>query len=141
MTNPMHSFHFVDYIIFGITLVVSLGIGIYYAISGGKQRTTSEYLVGNRRMAVLPVAISLMATFESSIMMLGTPAEVYVYGFQWFIGNFGWFCANMLAIKLVVPLIHPLKITSAFEVSMRMFRRTVFCNDIGSQVPNLHILS
>ncbi|KAL3847667.1 hypothetical protein ACJMK2_018567 [Sinanodonta woodiana] len=115
MTNPTHSFHFVDYIIFAITLVVSLGIGIYYAISGGKQRTTSEYLVGNRRMAVLPVAISLMATFESSIMMLGTPAEVYVYGFQWFVGNFGWFCANMLAIKLVVPLIHPLKITSAYE--------------------------
>ncbi|KAK3589686.1 hypothetical protein CHS0354_015192 [Potamilus streckersoni] len=115
MMNPIHSFHFVDYIIFGITIVVSLGIGIYYALSGGKQRTTSEYLVGNRRMAVLPVAISLMATFESSIMMLGTPAEVYVYGFQWFIGNFGWFCANLLAIKLVVPLIHPLKITSSHE--------------------------
>ncbi|KAL3847668.1 hypothetical protein ACJMK2_018568 [Sinanodonta woodiana] len=122
MTNPIHSFHFVDYIIFGITIVVSLGIGIYHALSGGKQRTTSEYLIGNRRMAVLPVAISLVVSFESSIMMLGTPAEIYIYGFQWLIGSFGWFCSNMLAIKLMVPLLHPLKITSAYEYLEMRFK-------------------
>ncbi|KAH3807557.1 hypothetical protein DPMN_135902 [Dreissena polymorpha] len=79
MVNPDHLFHWADYLIFFITIAVSLGIGIYYALSGGKQRTTSEYFVGNRRMAILPVAISLMVTFESSIMMLGTPAEVHVF--------------------------------------------------------------
>ncbi|XP_053403750.1 sodium-dependent multivitamin transporter-like isoform X2 [Mercenaria mercenaria] len=75
MVNPEHVFHIADYCIFAITIVVSLGIGIYYALSGGKQRTTSEYFVGNRKMAILPVAISLMVSFESSIMMLGVPAE------------------------------------------------------------------
>jgi len=80
MVNPDHIFHPADYIIFAVTIVVSLGIGIYYALSGGKQRTTSEYFVGNRQMAILPVAISLMVSFESSIMMLGTPAEVMSNG-------------------------------------------------------------
>ena len=116
MVNPEHTFYVADYIIFAVTIAVSLGIGLYYALSGGKQRTTSEYLVGNRQMAVLPVAISLMVSFESSIMMLGVPAEVYVYGFQWLIGNIGFLIANILAIKVLVPIIHPLKITSAYEV-------------------------
>ena len=80
MVNPAHSFHLADYSIFAVTIIVSLGIGLYYALSGGKQRTTSEYLVGNRQMMILPVAISLMVSFESSIMMLGTPAEVYMFG-------------------------------------------------------------
>lgn len=78
MVNQNHSFHAADYGIFAVTIVVSLGIGIYYALSGGKQRTTAEYLVGNRQMMIIPVAISLMVSFESSIMMLGTPAEVHI---------------------------------------------------------------
>ena len=82
MVNPNHSFHLADYSIFAVTIIVSLGIGLYYALSGGKQRTTSEYLVGNRQMMILPVAISLMVSFESSIMMLGTPAEVNDQGSQ-----------------------------------------------------------
>lgn len=111
----MHVFHIADYCIFALTIIISLGIGLYYALSGGKQRTTSEYFVGNRKMAILPVAISLMVSFESSIMMLGTPAEVYVYGLQWLMGNLGFFIANILSIIIVVPLVHPLKITSAYE--------------------------
>ena len=78
MGRSVHDFHIADYSIFAVTIAVSLGIGLYYALSGGRQRTTSEYLVGNRRMMIIPVAISLMVSFESSIMMLGTPAEVSI---------------------------------------------------------------
>ncbi|XP_052104371.1 sodium-coupled monocarboxylate transporter 1-like [Mytilus californianus] len=109
------SFYLADYIIFAITIVLSVGIGLYHAFVGGKQKTTSEFHLGNRRMAIIPVAISLLVSFESSIMMLGTPAETYVFGIQNIMGNFGWFAANLLSIKIMVPLIHPLKITSAYE--------------------------
>lgn len=110
------SFYLADYIIFAITIVLSVGIGLYHAFAGGKQKTTSEFHLGNRKMAIIPVAISLLVSFESSIMMLGVPAETYVFGIQNIMGNFGWFVANLLAIKIMVPLIHPLKITSAYEV-------------------------
>ena len=40
-------FHVADYIIFILTLVVSLGIGVYYAV-GGRNKTNEEYLMGNR---------------------------------------------------------------------------------------------
>lgn len=61
----------VDYVIFSISILISLGIGIYHAVTGGKQRTTSEFFVGDRKMSVLPVALSMMVTFESSILMIG----------------------------------------------------------------------
>uniref|UniRef100_A0A0B6ZWN2 Sodium-coupled monocarboxylate transporter 1 n=1 Tax=Arion vulgaris TaxID=1028688 RepID=A0A0B6ZWN2_9EUPU len=110
-----HYFHYGDFIVFGATIVISIAIGIYYAFSGGRQRTTSEYLVGGRTMSFIPVAISLMASFESSIMMLGLPAEAYVYGIQYIFSSLGFLVSQLLSIHIVVPLLHPLKITSAYE--------------------------
>ncbi|XP_021351291.1 sodium-dependent multivitamin transporter-like [Mizuhopecten yessoensis] len=122
----LHAFVLVDYIIFGLTIAISIGIGLYYAFAGGRQKTTSEFLVGNRRMKVLPVAISLMVSFESSIMMLGVPAEVYEYGIQYVLQLVGFFVANILAINILVPLLHPLKITSAYEyLELRFKSRAV----------------
>nr|XP_022343638.1 sodium-coupled monocarboxylate transporter 1-like isoform X1 [Crassostrea virginica] len=109
----MASFVIYDYIVFCLTIVVSLGIGVYYAFAG--QKTTSDYLVGGRQMKVLPVAVSLMVSFESSIMMLGFPAETYKYGMMFWLSNFGFLVSCLLATRMVVPLVHPLKITSINE--------------------------
>ncbi|XP_033759613.1 uncharacterized protein LOC117341863 [Pecten maximus] len=121
-----HSFVVWDYVIFGITIVISISIGLYHAFAGGRQKTTSEFLVGNRRMKVLPVAISLMVSFESSIMMLGVPAEVYEYGIQYVLQLISFLIATSLAIHILVPLLHPLKITSAYEyLELRFKSRAV----------------
>ena len=55
-----HEFQVADYAVFGATVVVSLGIGVFHACTGDKQTTTSQYLVGGNKMGLLPVAISLM---------------------------------------------------------------------------------
>jgi Na+/proline symporter len=70
-------------------------------------------------MPFIPVAISLVVSFESSIMMLGTPAEAYVYGIQNMLASFGYLVSNLLSIYLVVPLLHPLEITSTYEVRIK----------------------
>ena len=59
------SFRWYDYVIFGITLAISLGIGVYYALSGGKQKTTKEYHLADRGMSSFPVAISLYVSGAS----------------------------------------------------------------------------
>jgi Na+/proline symporter len=105
-----------DYCVFGASVVISLGIGIFYAFSGGRQRTAAEYLVGNRQMKILPLTLSLMVSFESSIMMLGFPAETYVYGLQYIWYNVGVMAGLFLGAFIVVPLIYPLKLTSVYEV-------------------------
>ncbi|CAG2227538.1 SLC5A6 [Mytilus edulis] len=105
----------VDYVVFAISVAISIGIGIFQAMAGGKQKTTSEYLVGNRQMSIIPVTLSLIVSFESSIMMLAYPAEVYTYGIMFVMSSIGFLLAVLLGTRIVVPLIHPLKITSVYE--------------------------
>ncbi len=38
--DEVPGFHWLDYVLFALMLLVSLGIGIYAALSGGKQKTT-----------------------------------------------------------------------------------------------------
>uniref|UniRef100_K1RV70 Sodium-dependent multivitamin transporter n=1 Tax=Magallana gigas TaxID=29159 RepID=K1RV70_MAGGI len=109
----MSGFVVYDYIVFCLTILVSLAIGVYHAYAG--QKTTSDFLVGGRQMKVLPVAVSLMVSFESSIMMLGYPAETYVYGMMFWLSTIGFLVSCLLATRMVVPLVHPLKITSVNE--------------------------
>ncbi|XP_021344994.1 sodium-dependent multivitamin transporter-like isoform X2 [Mizuhopecten yessoensis] len=114
-TQDIPSLKLADFLVFVAALLISLSIGVYYALSGGRQKTTKEYLLGNRNMTIIPVGLSLMVSYESSIMMLGFPAEVYTYGimFWWF--TIGFMLAQLIAIRIVVPLIHPLRVTSVYE--------------------------
>ena len=41
-----------DYLVFALVLIVSAGIGIFYGCTGGKQKTTKEFLMADRRMHV-----------------------------------------------------------------------------------------
>ena len=52
-------FGWADYLIFSLTLFVSLLIGIYYAWRGNN--STSEYLLGGKTMGIFPIAMSLAA--------------------------------------------------------------------------------
>ncbi|XP_021372062.1 sodium-coupled monocarboxylate transporter 1-like, partial [Mizuhopecten yessoensis] len=104
-----------DYLIIAATIMMSLGIGLYQSLKGRKQKTTTQYLLGSGQMAAIPVAISLMVSYESGITMLGVPAEVYMYGMQWYMANFGYFFADLLNRQLLVPTLKRLEITSIFE--------------------------
>lgn len=78
MADTVIEFHAVDYLIFFLTILISLSIGVYHAFTGGKQKTTSEFFVGDRKMSVLPVALSMMVTFESSILMIGMLSALFI---------------------------------------------------------------
>ena len=74
------NFSTIDYVIFGLMLAISAGIGIFYGFIGKKQTTSKELLVANRQMDVFPVALSLLASFMSGVTLLGNPSEAYYYG-------------------------------------------------------------
>ncbi|XP_046852724.1 sodium-dependent multivitamin transporter-like [Xenia sp. Carnegie-2017] len=109
------SFHAVDYVVFGLMLLVSAGIGIYHGCTGGKQRTTNEYLLGNRSMKTFPIAISLLASYLSAITLLGVPSEVFTYGAQYTVLLFSYFFLTATAAVIFVPIFHNLHLTSAHE--------------------------
>ena len=64
-------FSVVDYVVFSIMLVVSLGIGVYSAIQSRGRESTQDFLLGGRNMPPFPVAISLLGGIFSAISILG----------------------------------------------------------------------
>lgn len=69
--DEKHQFSWIDYIVFGVMLVISCIIGIYFGFIERKDKRgvndrrgseALEYLVGGRNLKVFPVALSLVAT-------------------------------------------------------------------------------
>ena len=56
-----------DWLVFSLVMGFSAGIGVYYGFIGSKQKTTAEYLLADRSMGFLPVAMSLLASFFTGI--------------------------------------------------------------------------
>ncbi|XP_033752712.1 sodium-coupled monocarboxylate transporter 1-like [Pecten maximus] len=128
------TFHPADYAVFAAMLVISAGIGVFHAVSGGKQSTNREFLMANRQMMSLPVALSVLASFFSASTLLGTPAEIYQYGTQYWMSVFGAMLAPLTGALLFGPMFFNLKIVSVFEYlemrfhskSVRLFGATLF---------------
>ncbi|KAM9798660.1 LOW QUALITY PROTEIN: solute carrier family 5 member 6a [Neosynchiropus ocellatus] len=115
----------VDYVIFALLLVASAGIGLFYAFSGGRQRTTQEFLMADRSMSCLPVSLSLLATFQSAVAILGAPAEIYTYGTQyWFLGC-SYFLGLLIPAHVFIPVFYRLRLSSAYEYLELRFNKTV----------------
>lgn len=105
----------IDYVLFLLILLISLAIGIYHACTGDKQRTTNEFFLGNRRLKTFPVALSMLVSFLSGIVVLGTPAEMYTHGTQLFMRTIGYCLACVLSAIFIVPLFYRLGSISSFE--------------------------
>ena len=115
-------FMWYDYFIFILTLFIALGIGIWSALAGDKQRSTSSYLMGSRSLKPFPVSLSIFMSYVSAILVLGNPAEVYFHGIQTWFFVVGSTIAYCLSALIFVRLFFPLRITSAFEVSSWLCR-------------------
>ncbi|RXG70118.1 hypothetical protein Avbf_01133 [Armadillidium vulgare] len=59
--------------------------------------------------------MSLLTTLFSSLSMLGYPAEVYANGTQICTIFVGMILASMFSSYLLIPVLHPLKLTSINE--------------------------
>ena len=113
-------FHWADYVIFIIVLLISTGIGIYYAIKTRKSQGSGsdELLTGGKKLSVVPVTLSLLASFMSAIFILGMPVEIYAEGgIYWWIAT-GNVPAILITAGFIAPIFYRLKLTSAYEVSM-----------------------
>lgn len=111
----------IDYIIFGLTIFISVAISLYYRFTGGKQRTNQEYLLGNKKQSVIPVAFSLVANFASSISILGYTSEVYNYGTHFFVINVAYMISTPVAVIFYLPVIMKNNTISVYEYFEKRF--------------------
>ena len=104
-----------DYVVVAAMLAVSALVGIYYSLTGGRQRTSEEFFLADRGMNPIPVALSLVASFISANTILGAPAEVYFNGSMYGIYVFS-FIGMVCIASLFIPTFYRLGLTSADEV-------------------------
>ena len=103
--TPTKTFVVWDYVVFCLVLAISTVIGIYYGCTGGRQSTTREFL-------------SMLASFMSAIMLLGTPAEIYIFGTQYMVIAVAYVLMSPVSAYVYIPVFYRLKLTSAYEVSI-----------------------
>ena len=115
-TGFRNSFQPLDYVLFGAMLTISAGIGMFYAIKDRKAQNTSNFLLGGGQMHVIPVTMSLLASFISAITLLGTPAEMYNFGTMYIWIGLSYVFTIGMAAHLYIPIFYKLKVTSAYEV-------------------------
>ncbi|XP_021348233.1 sodium-coupled monocarboxylate transporter 1-like [Mizuhopecten yessoensis] len=104
-----------DYIVFVCVIVISIGIGVFHACAGRKENTGLEYHLGKRQMKTFPLILSMLVTTQSSILMLGIPAETYLYGGVMLFSSFGLCLSYLIGARIVVPMLYPLKLTTVSE--------------------------
>ncbi|XP_025845435.1 sodium/iodide cotransporter isoform X1 [Vulpes vulpes] len=114
-----------DYGVFALMLLVSTGIGLWVGLARGGQRSAEDFFTGGRRLAALPVGLSLAASFMSAVQVLGVPAEAYRYGIK-----FLWMCLGQLLNSLLtavffLPVFYRLGLTSTYQYLELRFSRAV----------------
>ncbi|XP_012235172.2 putative sodium-dependent multivitamin transporter [Linepithema humile] len=110
-----------DYLVIAIMLCISIGIGIYYRFSGGRQKTMEEYFVASRSMSIIPVAIALVVSFMSAITLLGVSAENYTFGTQFVVINISYLLGTPIVCYGFLPVFFKLQATSAYEYLEKRF--------------------
>ncbi|XP_072794146.1 sodium-dependent multivitamin transporter isoform X3 [Vicugna pacos] len=125
-TNVITStFSVVDYVVFVLLLVLSLAIGLYHAYRGWGRHSIGQLLMADRKMGCLPVALSLLATFQSAVAILGVPSEIYRFGTQyWFLGC-SYFLGLLIPAHVFIPVFYRLHLTSAYEYLELRFNTAV----------------
>ncbi|CAG5121721.1 unnamed protein product [Candidula unifasciata] len=115
----------VDYVVTTLMLLFPLGIGVYFAVKDSKNATRDEYLLGGRRMSMLPVALSMFVTFISAIALVGAPSDIYYYSVMTITPFIGFSLSYIVGIYTMIPLIYPLHLTSLYEYLLLRFESDV----------------
>ena len=122
MDLPLQNqFSVADYCVFGATMLISSFIGIYFAY-GGKQSSTTEYLMAGRNMHWFPVFVSLLVSYLSAITLLGVPSEIYTYGVQYVVLCFSYFLLIGAGAIIFLPIFYRLQVVSSNEVCIVYIR-------------------
>ena len=110
-----------DYAVIVVTMLISSGIGVYYWLTGGRQKSTEEYFMADRSMKVAPIAIGLMVSYLSAVSLLGVSSENYAHGTQYAVINLGYGLATPFVAYFYLPVFFKQGTTSAFEYLQKRF--------------------
>lgn len=112
-----NTFSVVDYLVLVFLLVMSSLIGVYFWLRARDNSSNEEFLTGNRQLGLLPVTLSLVASFMSTGTLLGLPAEIFQVGTQFSVQIISIIIAVVLAAEVFMPIYYKLELLSVNEVN------------------------
>lgn len=126
----------IDWTFCGGYLVLVIALGWWCA---RRQKTNTEYFVGNRKMNWFAVGVSLFATTFSALSFVGLPREAAYEDYHLYTAIlFIPLVAAPIVGWLFVPLYHRLQLISAYEYLERRFDRRLRL--LGSSLACLYAL-
>uniref|UniRef100_A0A224Z6X6 Sodium/solute symporter n=1 Tax=Rhipicephalus zambeziensis TaxID=60191 RepID=A0A224Z6X6_9ACAR len=122
--------HFValDYVVLMSFLALSAGIGVVVAWRDRRTKSNKHFLTGNRQLNWLPVSLSMMASYLSSIGILGQPSEVFLRGSTLWTSAISATVSITVAAFVFLPMYYKMDITSINEYLEKRFMSTVVRN-------------
>ena len=117
-------FHWADWLVFVLMLAVSAAAGLWHYRRAQKS-STEDYLLGGKSMSLFPVSASLVASFISGVTILGTPAEIYNFGTQYWITIISIFFSGVVVATVYAPVFVSLGLNSVYEYLEIRFNRGV----------------
>ncbi|XP_037052036.1 sodium-coupled monocarboxylate transporter 1-like isoform X2 [Bradysia coprophila] len=137
MNKSLQLFGWVDYIVFLLMLIACALVGVYYGFierkfkkktmcgeGNGSEDVAQEYLMGGRQMAVIPVSLSLVASWISGISLLGLATEMYLYGTSYAFVLITLVISAIFFGIIYLPVFYNLQLTSLSEyLEMRFDKR------------------
>ncbi|XP_072389016.1 sodium-coupled monocarboxylate transporter 2-like isoform X1 [Diabrotica undecimpunctata] len=119
-----NSFSWEDYLVLGIVLVISCGVGVFYGCFN-KNKNSKDFLLGGSSMGTFPMAMSLAASFITAIELLGNPAEMYTHGAQFWMICICFLILVPLTSKFYLPVFLELRLTSSYEYLALRFTKNI----------------
>lgn len=102
-----------DYAVVGVYLVAMLCLGAFFA---GRQKTSDEYFLADRKVPWFAVGLSVIATLMSSLTYVSEPGEVWKSGITNVAGKMLAIPFEMALVWLVViPFLTRFRFTSAYD--------------------------
>ncbi|CAK9797564.1 Sodium-coupled monocarboxylate transporter 1 [Anthophora plagiata] len=123
-TQERGYFHWADWLVFALMLTVSAAAGLWH-YRRAQNSSTEDYLLGGKSMALFPVSASLVASFISGVTILGTPAEIYNFGTQYWITIISILFSGLVVAIVYAPVFVALGLNSVYEYLEIRFNRGV----------------
>ena len=98
----------IDYTVFILLLVVSLGIGVIIGYKDRKQSANS-FLLYDGAMNPYAAGMSIFVSYISALTIIGFPVEVYLFGNSIFWRMLGGSIGLFVLDRLFLPKIYELK--------------------------------
>lgn len=120
----------IDYVIIAVYL---LGVAIFGAVSGGRQKNAKDYFLGGKKMTWWSVGFSIVASETSTLTFISIPGLAYKGNMHFLQLVFGYFIGRLFVSLVFIPAYYKGNLETAYDFlgkrfgsGLRKFTSSVF---------------